>query len=385
LVESTIESSFFRALLAGNASQREMSVKSTYKELASLFIKLGLTAFGGPSVHIAMMQREVVDKRGWMDHAQFLDLLSATQLIPGPNSTEMAIYIGLERGGWKGLCIAGFFFICPAVLITAGIAWLYQKYGQLPQVSSFAYGVQPAIIPVICAATIPLARRALKGWGTRGIALGALVAGVSGISGIYILLGAGLMALIIGGTFSRASKASLFIHIPAYKLFFIFLKVGAILYGSGYVLFAFLNSELVSTGILPQKVLMDAIAVGQFTPGPVLSAVTFIGWQMSGWETAAIATLGVFLPAFAFVVLSHLLLPKLQKLTLFNTFLSGVNAASVALILTVCIAFGQHVLQDWRATIIGVLASIAVFVFKKLNSAIIVLGGALLGYLMSFA
>jgi len=352
-----------------------MAEKKELRQLFRLFLRLGLTAFGGPAAHIAMMQREVVDKRRWMDHEHFLDLVGATNLIPGPNSTEMAIHIGHERGGWRGLLIAGACFICPAVVITGIIAWLYQQYGRLPEVAAFIFGIKPAIIPVILAAALPLARRALKRASLWLIAVLALAAGLLGLNEIYVMFGAGLLAVIWMAGQQR--NGALHSHI-----FFIFLKVGAILYGSGYVLFAFLDSELVAKGLLSRKVLIDAIAVGQFTPGPVFSSVTFIGWQMGGWKSAALATLAIFLPSFVFVALSHPLIPRMRRSKLFSAFLDGVNAASVAIILTVCIGFGRATITDWRAVVIALISGVVVFGFPKVNSAFVILGGSVLGYLL---
>ncbi|MBS1603345.1 MAG: chromate efflux transporter [Bacteroidetes bacterium] len=368
-----------------------MAEKKELRQLFRLFLRLGLTAFGGPAAHIAMMQREVVDKRRWMDHEHFLDLIGATNLIPGPNSTEMAIHIGQERGGWRGLLIAGACFICPAVVITGIIAWLYQQYGRLPEVAAFIFGIKPAIIAVILAAALPLAKRALKGAFLCVVAVLALAAGLLGLNEIYVMFGAGLLALIrIAGQRQDGALKGFFpvlLQAPAIvvsnaRIFFSFLKVGAILYGSGYVLFAFLDSELVAKGLLSRKVLIDAIAVGQFTPGPVFSSVTFIGWQMGGWKSAAIATLAIFLPSFIFVALSHPLIPRMRRSKLFSSFLDGVNAASVAIILTVCIEFGRATITDWRAVVIALLSGVVVFGFPKVNSAFVILGGSVLGYLL---
>jgi chromate transporter len=367
--------------------------KARLRELFRLFIRLGLTAFGGPAAHIALMQREVVEKRGWMDHEHFLDLIGATNLIPGPNSTEMAIHIGQERAGWKGLLVAGACFICPAVVITGVIAALYQRYGRVPQVAAFIYGVKPAIIPVILAAALPLARKALKDVWLIAIAIAALTAGLLGLNEIYVLFGAGFLCLGWKAAWQRRGTLRGFLpvllQVPMIvvsnaRIFFSFLKIGAILYGSGYVLFAFLDSELVAKGLLSRKVLIDAIAVGQFTPGPVFSSVTFIGWQMGGWKTAALATLAIFLPSFVFVALSHPLVPRLRRSALFSAFLDGVNAASVAIIVTVCIGFGRATITDWRTVVIAVASAIVVFGFPKVNNAFVILSGAVLGYLLSF-
>jgi chromate transporter len=366
--------------------------KTSLKELAGLFTKLGLTAFGGPAAHIAMMQTEVVDKRKWMDHAHFMDLIGATNLIPGPNSTEMAIHIGHERAGWKGLLVAGCCFILPTVIITGVIAWIYKSYGQLPQVKSFTYGIKPAIIAIILAAVFPLAKNSLKTMELGVIGLAAFIGSLSGLNEIAVMFGSGFVIMFL--YIFRNSRSGLnsympflFLNIPFLsqenmKIFWIFLKIGAILYGSGYVLFAFLDSELVARGMLTRTQLVDAIAVGQFTPGPVFSSVTFIGWQMNGMAGAILATVGVFLPSFVFVALLNPLVPRMRKSRLFSTFLDGVNIASVAIILTVCIRFARETISDWRTIIIALLSLVFTFGFRKVNKVFIVAGSAALGYLL---
>ena len=374
--------------LVDNHMQKE---KTSLAELARLFTKLGLTAFGGPAAHIAMMQREVVDKRRWMDHAHFLDLIGATNLIPGPNSTEMAIHIGHERGGWKGLLVAGCCFIMPAVLITGVIAWLYQRYGELPQVQPFIYGIKPAIIAIILAAVFPLAKKALKTMELGVIGILALAASLTGLNEIFVLFGAGLTVLLLGllrrpgQTLNSVWPLLLdisFFSAANLRIFLVFLKIGAILYGSGYVLFAFLDSELVARGLLSRSQLVDAIAVGQLTPGPVFSSVTFIGWQMNGLPGAVMATVAVFLPSFLFVALLNPLVPRMRRSKLFSAFLDGVNAASVAIIVTVCIAFGRETVTDWRTILIAVLSLVVTFGFRKVNTAFVVLGSSIVGYVL---
>jgi chromate transporter len=372
----------------------ERPERTNTKELARLFLKLGITAFGGPAAHIAMMQREVVEKRQWMDHQHFLDLIGATNLIPGPNSTEMAIHIGHERGGWKGLLIAGVCFILPAVLITGFIAWLYQRYGQLPQVTQFIYGIKPAIIAIILAAALPLARRALKTAELAGIGLLALGSALAGINEIYVMFGAGLVVLVLYMIRKQGPARDLksfspfllfnnsFFSVPNLKLFLIFLKIGAILYGSGYVLFAFLDRELVAKGLLTRSQLVDAIAVGQFTPGPVFSSVTFIGWQMNGWQGAVLATIAIFLPSFLLVALLNPLVPRMRRSPLFAAFLDGVNVASVAIIATVCVSFGRESLTGWRTILIALLSGIVTFALPKVNTVWVVVGSGLLGYVL---
>ncbi len=362
-------------------------MKSSLRELAGLFTKLGLTAFGGPAAHIAMMQREVVDKRGWMDHQHFLDLIGATNLIPGPNSTEMAIHIGHERGGWKGLMVAGCCFILPAVLITGVIAWLYQRYGQLPQVRPFIYGIKPAIIAIILAAVFPLAKKSLKSVELWMIGVLALVASLAGLNEIVVLFGAGLVVLLLYMVRrpGRTVLPLLLLEIPFFseadlRIFLVFLKIGAILYGSGYVLFAFLDSELVAKGLLSRTQLVDAIAVGQFTPGPVFSSVTFIGWQMNGLAGAVMATVAVFLPSFVFVALLNPLVPRMRQSKLFSAFLDGVNAASVAMIVTVCISFAREAVTDWRTVLIALFSLVMTFGFRRVNTVFVVIGSALAGF-----
>jgi chromate transporter len=371
--------------------------KKNLRELAGLFTKLGLTAFGGPAAHIAMMQKEVVDRRQWMNHQHFLDLVGATNLIPGPNSTEMAIHIGYERGKWNGLLIAGTCFILPAVIITAAIAWLYQRYGRLPSVTAWVYGIKPAIIAIILAAAWPLAKKAVRT--TQLGIIGALVflAIILGVDEIVAMFGAGLITILLkwthpaGGRRPRKTLHTLFpitllniILTPTnIRLFLIFLKIGAILYGSGYVLFGFLDKELVAKGLLSRSQLIDAIAVGQFTPGPVFSSVTFIGWQMGGWQGALMATIAIFLPSFLFVALLNPLLPLMRRSALFSAFLDGVNVASVAIIAAVCISFGQAVLGDWRTILIALLSTGVVFGLPKINSVFVVAGGSILGYALS--
>jgi chromate transporter len=361
-------------------------------ELFRLFLRLGLTAFGGPAAHIAMMQKEVVDKRGWMDHQHFLDLIGATNLIPGPNSTEMAIHIGHERGGWKGLLVAGCCFILPAVLITGVIAWLYRQYGQLPQVRPFIYGIKPAIIAIILAAVSPLAKPAFKSLELWAIGLLALVASLAGLNEIMVMFGAGLLVLLLwilrrpGGSLKTVLPLVLldmpFFSAANVRIFLVFLKIGAILYGSGYVLFAFLDSELVAKGLLSRTQLVDAIAVGQFTPGPVFSSVTFIGWQMNGLAGAAMATVAVFLPSFVFVALLNPLVPRMRRSKAFSAFLDGVNAASVAIIVTVCVVFARETVTDWRTLLIAVLSLVVTFGFRKVNTVFVIIGGSLAGFLL---
>lgn len=366
------------------------------KEIAKLFLKLGFIGFGGPAAHIAMMQQEVVVKRKWMSEQHFLDLLGATNLIPGPNSTEMAINIGYDKGGWKGLIFAGLCFILPAVFITGIFAWLYQQYGQLPEVQPFIYGIKPAIIAIIIGAVFPLAKKSVKSTFLAVVGILVLVLSLFGISEIYLMFGAGLLAMAL--YYLQDTKNTLQSFIPLAflqiaqspllsetntKLFWIFLKIGAILYGSGYVLFAFLDTELVATGLLTRQQLMDAIAVGQFTPGPVFSSVTFIGYQINGLSGAVISTIAIFLPSFILVALLNPLMKKMRQSKGLSIFLDAVNVASVAIIAAICLTMGKETITDWRTILIAMISAIVVFKFKKINSAFVVIGGALLGYLFN--
>ena len=371
-----------------------MSQKKKLKEIASVFFKLGSIGFGGPAAHIAMMEEEVVNKRKWMTQEHFLDLVGATNLIPGPNSTEMTMHCGHERAGWKGLVVAGVCFIFPAVIITFVFAWLYQKYGQLPAVEPFIYGIKPAVIAIIIMAAFRLGKKAIKNKELAVLGILTLIACLLGVNEIIALFGCGLLGLALYYVKKNTGALKSFVpmllfqltdptKIGTLKIFLTFLKVGAILYGSGYVLFAFLDTELVANGWLTRQALIDAVAIGQITPGPVLSTASFIGWQINGITGAIAATVGIFLPSFLFVLLLNPLIPKMRRSKIIGAILDAVNVAAVALIIAVCIQMAKDTLVDWRTMLIGVLSLITVFVFKKTNSAFIVLGGAIIGYVLT--
>lgn len=364
-------------------------------EVAKLFLKLGIIGFGGPAVHMAMMEEEVVRKRAWMSEEHFLDLVGATNLIPGPNSTEMTMHIGHERAGYKGLIVAGCCFIIPAVIITAIFAWAYQQYGQLPQVQPFIYGIKPAIIAVVVSLMIGLGKKALKNVELGIIGILAAIAVLAGFNEIYVLFGAGLLGVIIhlikasnklaNGIFPfvllQISNPT--INLSDFQLFLTFLKIGSILYGSGYVLFAFLDAELVSKGLLTKQQLIDAIAVGQFTPGPVFSSATFIGWQIGGASGAIAASIGIFLPSFLFVALLNPLIARLRKSKIMSAFLDTVNIVSIAIILSVIVEIGRTTRLDWKTITIALISFIVTFYFKKMNAAFIISGGAIAGYCLT--
>ncbi len=364
--------------------------KSTLREIAAIFLRLGCTSFGGPLVHIALMEEEVVKRKSWMTSDHFLDLIGATNLIPGPNSTEMTMHIGQERAGFKGLIVAGACFILPAVLITGLFAWAYQQFGKLPEVQPFIYGIKPSIMAVLLFLMIKLAKKAVKSYELGALGLMSATLVLFGLSEIAVLFGGGAAGVLIYLIRQRSARANIFtplVLIPVIsdlKLFWIFLKIGAILYGSGYVLFAFLNDALVTPGIISKEQLIDAIAVGQFTPGPVFSSATFIGWQIGGATGALAATIGIFLPSFAFVALLNPLIPKLRQSKVMSVFLDAVNVASVAIISAVILEMGREVLVGWQSIVIAVAGFLAAYFFKNLNTAFIILGGALLGYILTF-
>jgi len=366
--------------------------KNKLSEVAKLFLKLGVFAFGGPAAHIAMMEDEVVKKKKWMSHEHFLDLVGITKLIPGPNSSEMAMHCGQERAGWKGLIVAGMCFIVPAVLITLIIAWLYQSYGQLPEVAPFIFGIKPSVIAIVVSALISLGKKALKTIELGILGIITFVVCLFGVNEIVALFGCGAMGVMLYFFKKMKPSANVFIPIATiyalplsldnYKIFWIFLKIGSLLYGSGYVLFAFLDAELVAKGFIGRQVIIDSIAVGQFTPGPILSTATFVGWQLNGLWGAIVATIGIFLPSFVLVYFLNPIIPKLRKSKAMSAFLNAVNVASVAIILVVCVEMGKETITDWRSILIALISFIVIFLLKKLNSAFIVLGGSIAGYLL---
>lgn len=366
-----------------------MRNKNKLLDIALAFFKLGVIAFGGPAAHIAMMEEEFVEKRKWIDRQHFLDLMGVTNLIPGPNSTEMTMHLGFERGGWKGLFIAGLSFIFPAVVITCIIAWLYQQYGTLPEVEPYIYGIKAAVIAIICGAIYKLGKKALKGWELYVIAILVIALALYGYHEIYLLLLGAVLGLIVyfikSGNKSNFNSITLFPFLAIVsnsKIFFTFLKIGSILYGSGYVLFAFMDAELVTTGLMTQAELIDAVAVGQITPGPVLSTASFVGWQLGGLKGALLATLGIFLPSFIFVGLINPLVHNIRKSKILGTVLDAVNAAAVAVVVAVCIEMAQASIVDWKSALILAISLGLVFGVKKNLSVWIVVGSSILGALL---
>jgi len=382
-----------------SAAPEPQSAPGSLGELARLFLKLGTIAFGGPAAHIAMMEEEVVRRRRWLDHERFVDLLGATNLIPGPNSTEMAIHIGLLRAGWKGLVVAGSCFILPAMLIVWGLAALYVKYGALPEAAWLLYGVKPVIIAIVVQALWGLGKAAIKGPLTALAGGAVIVLFFLGANEILLLFAAGFAVMLLenlrrgwkpahsavwaitaGAPFLTAYDAAAAarpVTLTALTLFF--LKIGSVLFGSGYVLLAFLRADLVERWHwLTDRQLLDAIAIGQFTPGPVFTTATFIGYVIAGSPGALLATLGIFLPAFVFVALSSPLIPKLRRSAWAAGFLDGVNAASLGLMAVVTWQLGRSALSDGFTITLALVSAVLVF-RVKINSAWWVLAGALLG------
>jgi chromate transporter len=367
----------------------------TAGEVAALFLKLGSIAFGGPAAHIALMRREVVARRGWVSDQQFLDLVGAASLIPGPSSTELAIFLGYVRAGWPGLVLAGGLFILPAMLIVLGLAWAYVRYGTTPAASAVLYGVKPVIIAVVADATWRMARTAVK---SRLLACGGLLVGALswlGVSPILLLFGVGLTMLLVAGSNGRrtsvaagivlagldapaAAARSCFVAPALGALFLKFLKLGTVVYGSGYVLLAFLRDDLVlRLGWLTDRQLVDAVAVGQFTPGPVFTTATFIGYLLAGVPGALLATLGIFLPSFLLVALAYPLIARLRASALTSAFLDGVNVASLGLMAAVCGQLCRVTLTETFSVLLTLAAGVALAGWELSSVWLIVAGGAL--------
>ena len=377
-----------------DGSQRP--VRSRLLEVITLFLKLGTFAFGGPAAHIAMMRDEVVKRRQWVDEQHFLDLLGATNLIPGPNSTEMAIHLGFVRAGWAGLIAGGVCFIAPAMFIVLGLAWVYQRFGTMPQAEGLLYGVKPVVIVIIAQALWALGQKAVKGPLMAAVGVAVLALYFLGVNEIALLFAGGLVVMA-AENFRRLRKANVSgaiaplvgLSLPALlsapfslpTMFLIFLKIGAVLFGSGYVLLAFLRSDFVTRlGWLTDQQLIDAIAIGQVTPGPVLTTATFIGYLLGGVPGALLATLGIFLPSFVFVAISNPLIPRLRQSSWAAALLDGVNVASLGLMAAVTAQLGRASLTDPLTIALALLAALFLFRFK-VNSTWLVLGGAVVGLL----
>jgi chromate transporter len=378
-------------------------------EVAALFLKIGSTGFGGPAALIAFTEQEVVERRKWLSREYFLDIVGVTNLIPGPNATEIAIHVGYLRAGWPGLVVAGVCFILPAALITAAFAWAYVRYGALPQIVPFLYGIKPAVLAAIFTALWRLGRTAVKNWRLVVVGLAVALALLLGTNEVVALLAGGVFGMLwlrlsdpqgplagkrASGPLACAAvglipasvkmaAAGLSTGVPLWQLGLFFLKVGSVLYGSGYVLVAFLEGGLVRDyGWLTQQQLLDAIAIGQFTPGPVLSTATFIGYLLSGGAGAVVATVAIFLPSFVFVAAIQPLMPYLRRSRWSAAFLDAVSVSSVALMAAVVVRLTWTTLVGWPAWLIALAAAI-VSLRWKVNTTWLVLGGAVLGWLLA--
>ena len=369
---------------------------SPLAEVAALFIKLGFTAFGGPAAHIGIMHNAVVVKRKWLTDEQFLDLLGATNLIPGPNLTEMAIHIGYVRAGWLGLIVSGLGFILPAICIVLGLAWLYVKFGTTPQVGWLLYGIKPVVVAIIAQALWNLGSKALRN--KTLILVGSVVFALYflGINEIFLLFAGGLVLLLIANIqrirdmnavallpLSTLAFSQIVIPFSFPVLFLTFLKIGSVLYGSGCVLLAFLRADFVlRLGWLTDQQLLDAVAIGQVTPGPLFTAATFIGFLLGGTPGALLATLGIFLPSFIFVAISNPLIPKIRNSTWAASLLDGVNASALGLMGAVTVQLAGSSIVDFYTASIAIF-SLFLLLRYKINSTWLIAGGAIAGFISS--
>jgi chromate transporter len=379
------------------AEPNPLSQNCSLGGLALFFLRLGTTAFGGPAAHIAMMEEELVRRRRWLSREKFLDLLGASNLIPGPSSSELAIHIGYLLAGWAGLLVAGACFILPAAIMVAALAWAYVHFGKLPEVSAILYGVKPVVIAVILQALWGLGRTAVKTKFLAVIGTISLIIAFLGLHPLLLLLLAGSAACLasarnapplvhavpgsLGSGLALAGTAASF---SVTSLFLVFLKVGAVVFGSGYVLLAFLRADLVvHHGWLTDAQLLDAVAVGQVTPGPVFTTATFVGYLLGGIRGAAVSTIGIFLPAFVLVAASGPLVPRIRRSKIAGAFLDGVNVGSLALMAEVSWQLGRASLVD-LVTIALAAGSLLVLLRWRLNSAWLVLLGAIVGVVQHF-
>jgi len=371
-----------------------LTTRAHLSELAVVFFRLGTLGFGGPAAHIAMMRDEVVRRRRWMTDQTFLDLVGATNLIPGPNSTEMAIHIGYARAGWRGLLVAGTCFIVPAMVIVMAFAWAYTRYGTVPAAVWLLYGIKPVIIAVVAQALWSLGRTAVRGWLTAATGVVALGLFFAGVNALLLLAAGGLAVMLVANASKLRGAAAGFVSAATWTpaaailtpvpfafstLAFVFLKIGSVLYGSGYVLLAFLRADLVlRLGWLTDRQLLDAVAVGQFTPGPVFTTATFIGYLLGGAPGAAVATAAIFLPAFVFVAASHPFIPRLRRSPWAGALLDGVNVTSLALMAGVTWQLGRVAVTDVTTAVLAVVSA-GLLIKYRVNSAWLVVAGAAIG------
>jgi chromate transporter len=381
------------AHMAGTGTT-QTKIRGALSEIAKEFLRLGFVAYGGPAAHIAMMEERFVRRLAWISRDRFLDLLAAVSLLPGPSSTELAIYLGEVRGGLGGLVVAGSCFILPAAVLVVALAWAYGTYGTVPQVAGLLFGIKPVVVALIAQAVWNLAKTALKNAALAALAVSVVILAILGIPVLALLIGAGVFWILIyeGRRLAKpaARSAGVFGFLSAgpatavgiVPLCLYFFKIGAVLFGSGYVLLAVLRADLVvRLHWLTDAQLLDAIAVSQATPGPFFTVATFIGYLLAGWKGAALATLGMFLPAFVYVAVTAGFLPKLRQSPLASAFLDGVNAAAVALMGFVGWQFARAAMVNVPAVILALVSLVLVFRYKA-NSVWLVLGGALIGMLL---
>ncbi len=369
-------------------------------EIFKYFFRLGVVAFGGPAAHVAMMEADLVEDKKWLSEEEFLDYMGATNLIPGPNSTEMTMHCGYHRGGPLGLFVAGISFIVPAVILTLIVAVFFEKISEIAWVIPIIDGIKAAVLSFIVAAILKLGKKAVKNNYLMLVGLLVIVAAFLGVNEILCILTAGLLYMLVNYSIKSRQTLNSFLFIPLLfftktglsylNLFLVFLKVGAVLFGSGYVLFAYLDGEFINPEWgLTHNELVEAIAVGQITPGPVLSTATFIGYKLGGFQGAILATLGIFLPSFLYVWLLNPLIPKMKKNKQLSFFLQAVNVAAVAVMVVVTLIMAKSILiQDgilnWKLAAISAISFLVYFSGKKVNALWIVILGAVLGYLSSF-
>ena len=382
-------------VLPNNATAKQLDISPPHplREVALLFLKIGVTAFGGPPAHIAMMEDECVNRRRWLTRERFLDFLGAVNLLPGPNSTEMAIYLGYVRGGWAGLILGGACFIVPSAILVTALAWAYVRFGALPQMNAFLYAVKPVIVAIIARALWRYSVTALRTPVLVAIAIVAAVVGYFVPHPFALLAAVALVAAALEAMRHpiRDVRAGLFLLLPPAAaapavglapLFFYFLKVGTVLFGSGYVLFAFLRTDLVDRWHwVTNSQLLDAIAIGQVTPGPLSTAATFLGYVLAGPLGALVATIAMFLPAFVYVAISEPLVRALRRSRIAGAALDGVIAGSVALIAVVTLQLGRAAVLD-VPTILIFVVSFAVLTWTRLNSAWLILVAGVIGSLV---
>lgn len=351
-------------------------------EIIKVFFKLGVMAFGGPAAHIAMMEDEIVEKRKWISREKFMDLIGTTNLIPGPNSTEMAILLGVERGGILGLILAGLSFILPSMAITLIFAFVYVEFNSIPEVHNILNGIKPVVITMIIHALFRLGKSTIKSKAQIFLALFTGMMYLLNIGEISLLFLAGFIFTFFSNKDRINNKLKSIEPISSSLLFLLFFKIGAVLYGSGYVLLAFLETEFIEKlHIVTMPQLIDAVAIGEFTPGPIFTTSTFIGYILKGLPGAIFATIGIFLPSFIIVLLIKPIIPRLRNSPWTSSMLDGINVGALVLMTAVTIKLGISTLTNWLPIMIFIISFYVKSKFK-LNSALLVVAGGFIGWLM---